>query len=65
MAEFYHTNGKEESMSSRASNGMKRKVEQIIKLKKKIGLPTGNVLRFNESEADKIICLLKAYAKKI
>jgi hypothetical protein len=52
-------------MSLRASSGMSRKIERIIKLKKKIGLPTGNVWRFNESEADKIICLLKAYAKKI
>ena len=52
-------------MSSRASSGMSRKVEQIIRLKQKIGLPIGNVWRFNESEADKIICLLKAYAKKI
>jgi hypothetical protein len=52
-------------MSSHASSGMSRKVEQIIRLKQKIGLPTGNVWRFNQSEADKIICLLKAYAKKI
>ena len=64
MEEFCHTSGKEEKMSSRASNG-KKKIELIIKLKKKIGLPIGDVWRFNESEADKIICLLKAYAKKI
>ncbi len=52
-------------MSSRASNGMKRKVEQIIKLKKKIGLPIGDVWNYRESDADKVICLLKNYARKI
>jgi hypothetical protein len=64
-ARFCHTNGKEERMSSRASNGMKRKVEQIIKLKKKIGLPIGDVWNYRESDADKVICLLKNYARKI
>jgi len=51
-------------MSSHASNA-KKKIELIIKLKKKIGLPIGDVWNYRESDADKIICLLKAYAKKI
>lgn len=63
-ARFYHTNGKEESMSSRASNA-KKKIELIIKLKQKIGLPIGDVWNYRESDADKVICLLKNYARKI
>lgn len=64
-ARFWHTNGKEERMSSRASSGIRRKIELIIKLKKKIGLPIGDVWNYRESDADKVICLLKNYARKI
>jgi hypothetical protein len=63
-ARFFHTNGREEKMSSHASNA-KKKIELIIKLKKKIGLPIGDVWHYRESDADKVICLLKNYARKI
>jgi|688.fasta_scaffold00916_59 hypothetical protein len=52
-------------MSSRASSGIRRKIELIIKLKQKIGLPIGDVWNYRESDADKVICLLKNYARKI
>jgi hypothetical protein len=64
MERFCHTNGREEKMSSHASNA-KKKIELIIKLKKKIGLPIGDVWNYRESDADKVICLLKNYASKI
>jgi hypothetical protein len=49
-------------MYSRESN-TKKKIELIIKLKKKIGLPIGNVWYYTESDANKIIHLLQGYAR--